>query len=194
MRAELEDPTAVVRAHSDGGKEFVASQVAEQLFKDAVWKTCSSAYDPQANGRAERQVQTIIKERATSLLLHADMPRSFWPYAVKQATYELRLSAIVKDPPLGMPTFGDPVGVRIQGAEPFAPRVREGIFLCVEESMQDGSQVIVDTEAGTKIMTTRVPEPLDAAPKHWRKLLSPDEDVAVWVARDGGRNHIQMRS
>ena len=126
-----------------------------------------------------------IKERATSLLLHADMPRSFWPYAVKQATYELRLSAIVKDPPLGMPTFGDPVGVRIQGAEPFTPRVREGVFLCVEESMQDGSQVIVDTEAGTKIMTTRLPEPFDAAPKHWRKLLSPDEDVAVWVARDG---------
>ena len=126
-----------------------------------------------------------IKERATSLLLHADMPRSFWPYAVKQATHELRLSAMVKDPPLGMPTFGDPVGVRIQGAEPFANRVREGIFLCVEETMQDGSQVIVDTETGTKIMTTRLPEPLDAAPKHWRKVLGPDEDVAVWVARDG---------
>ncbi|OLP84290.1 Copia protein [Symbiodinium microadriaticum] len=184
VRAEFEDPTAVVRVHSDGGKEFVASQVVEQLFRDAVWKTCSSAYDPQANGRAERQVQAI-KERATSLLLHADMPRSFWPYAVKQATHELRLSTIVKDPPLGMPTFGDPVGVRIQGAEPFAPRVREGIFLCVEETMQDGSQVIVDTETGTKIMTTRLPEPLDAAPKHWRKVLSPEEDVAVWVARDG---------
>ena len=88
--------------HSDGGKEFVASQVVEQLSEETVWKTCSSAYDPQVNGRAERQVQSI-KERATSLLLHADMPRSFWPYAVKQATYELRLSAIVKDPPFGMP-------------------------------------------------------------------------------------------
>ena len=184
VRAEFDDSTAVVRVHSDGGKEFVASQVVEQLFRDAVWKTCSSAYDPQANGRAERQVQAT-KERATSLLLHADMPRSFWPYAVKQATHELRLSAIVKDPPLGMPTFGDPVGVRIQGAEPFAPPVRDGIFWCVEETMQDGSQVIVDTETGTKIMTTRLPEPLDAAPKHWRKVLSPDEDVAVWVARDG---------
>ena len=70
VKAEFEDPTAVVRVHSDGGKEFVASQVVEQLFRDAVRKTCSSAYDPQANGRAERQVQAI-KERATSLLLHA---------------------------------------------------------------------------------------------------------------------------
>ena len=69
-KAEVDDPTAVVRVHSDGGGEFTAARIHD-LF------SISAAYEPEADGKAERQVQAI-KEAATSLLLHADMPRSFW--------------------------------------------------------------------------------------------------------------------
>ena len=184
LRAELEDPAAVIRVHSDNGGEFVAGRVVEALHSDAIWKTCTAAYEPESNGRAERQVQAI-KEKATSFLLHADLPRSFWPYAVRQAAYELRLLAMDKEIPAGTPRFGDQVGVRIQGAEAFGPRVREGIFLCIEEAMQDASQVLVDTEAGVRFMTTRLPTPLAGENKRWRKVVSPDETLAVWVSQDG---------
>ena len=90
-----------------------------------------------------------------------------------------------KEIPAGTPRFGDPVGVRIQGAEAFGPRVREGIFLCIEEAMQDASQVLVDTEAGVRFMTTRLPTPLVGENKRWRKVVSPDETLAVWVSQDG---------
>ena len=116
IRAELEDPAAVIRVHSGNGGEFVAGKVVEALHSDAIWKTCTAAYEPESNGRAERQVQAL-KERATSFLLHADLPRTFWPYAVRQAAYELRLVAMDKEIPAGTPRFGDPVRARIQGAE-----------------------------------------------------------------------------
>ena len=77
------------------------------------------------------------------------------------------------------------MGVRIQGAEAFGPRVREGIFLCIEEAMQDASQVLVDTEAGVRFMTARLPTPLVGENKRWRKVVSPDETLAVWVSQDG---------
>ena len=76
IRAELEDPGAVIRVHSDNGGEF-AGKVVEALHSDAIWKTCTAAYEPESNGRAERQVQAL-KEKATSFLLHADLPRTFW--------------------------------------------------------------------------------------------------------------------
>ena len=77
IRAELEDPVAVIRVHSDNGGEFVAGKVVEALHSDAIWKTCTAAYEPESNGRAERQVQAL-KEKATSFLLHADLPRGLF--------------------------------------------------------------------------------------------------------------------
>ena len=109
IRAEADNPEVVIRVHSDGGGEFTAANVVDEVAREGLWKTLSAAYEPEANGKAERQVQAV-KEAATSLLLHADMPKSFWSYAVKQAAYELRLQALNIDRPVGTPTFGDPVG------------------------------------------------------------------------------------
>ena len=184
IRAEADNPEVVIRVHSDGGGEFTAANVVDEVAREGFWKTLSAAYEPEANGKAERQVQ-VVKEAATSLLLHADMPKSFWSYAVKQAAYELRLQALNIDRPVGTPTFGDPVGVRIQAPDPFSPRVREGVYLCVNEAIQDATQVLVDGNQGLQIVTTRLPAPFEVAPKRWRKLLSPDEALAVWVAEDG---------
>ena len=106
------DPNVVVHVHSDGGGEFTAARVVEELHKEAVWKTISAAYEPGANGRAERQVQAI-KEKAISFILHSDMHQSFWSYAVRQAVYELRLEALGIELPMGTPRFGEPVAVRV---------------------------------------------------------------------------------
>ena len=184
IRAEVDDPHVVVRVHTDGGGEFTATKIVHDLQQEGLWKTHSAAHEPEASGKAERQVQAI-KEAATSLLLHADMPRSFWSYAVKQAAYELRSHALGIERPVGTPAFGDVVGVRIQGAEPFAACIREGVYLCVEESAQDASQVLIDGPQGLCFVTTRLPTPFATEPKRWHKMLSPDETVAVWVANDG---------
>ena len=69
----------------------------------------------------------------------------------------LRLKALDIERPVGTPTLGDPVGIRIREAEPFAARVREGVYLCVEESVQDASQVLVDGPQGLRFVTTRLP-------------------------------------
>eukprot|EP00974_Lingulodinium_polyedra_P015974 1549903-Lingulodinium_polyedra.AAC.1 len=50
-------------------------------------------YDPQANGKAERIVG-IIKQRATSYLMHAGFPLKFWYWAVKQTAHVYRLGQL----------------------------------------------------------------------------------------------------
>eukprot|EP00974_Lingulodinium_polyedra_P123998 11188873-Lingulodinium_polyedra.AAC.1 len=56
----------------------------EMLIKKNTHQTKTMGYDPRANGRAARFVG-IMKQRATSYLIHAGFPLKFWYWAVKQA-------------------------------------------------------------------------------------------------------------
>ena len=83
----------VVRLHTDAGKEFVNNAIKEMLRDMKVYATSTSGYDPRANGRAERYVG-VIKQKATSYLVHAKLPLTFWYWAVKQAAYMYRAKAL----------------------------------------------------------------------------------------------------
>ena len=67
----------VVRLHTDAGGGFVNEAVKELLTEMCILQTKTAGYDPKANGRAERYVG-IVKQRATSYLIHAKLPLKFW--------------------------------------------------------------------------------------------------------------------
>ena len=46
----------------------------------------------------------------------------------------------------------------------FSARVLEGVYLCAEESVQDASQVLVDSLQGLRFVTTRLPTPFAVEP------------------------------
>ena len=65
----------VVRLHTDAGKEFVNKAISEMLRDINIYATTTGGADPRANGRAERYVG-LIKQRATSYLVHSRLPSS----------------------------------------------------------------------------------------------------------------------
>ena len=124
-------------------------------------KAISAAYEPESIGRAERQVQAI-KERATSMILHADMPRSFWSYDRPLMSCGWKLWEW-RSPFLRAASRWQ--SVRLHAPEVFAPRACEGVYLCIEGAIQDASRVLVDTPQGVRFMTTRLPVTLAVEPK-----------------------------
>ena len=67
----------VVRLHTDAGKECVNRTINEMLRDIKIYATTAGGYGPRANGRAERYVG-LIKQRATSCLVHSRLPIKFW--------------------------------------------------------------------------------------------------------------------
>eukprot|EP00974_Lingulodinium_polyedra_P114010 11038377-Lingulodinium_polyedra.AAC.1 len=80
----------VVRFHTDSGSEFLNNVMKDMLVKKNVFQTKTMGIDPRANGRAERFVD-ILKQKATSHLIHSGFPLKFWYWAVKQAARVYRL-------------------------------------------------------------------------------------------------------
>ena len=65
----------VARLHTDAGHEFVNKAINEMLRDIKIYATTTGGDDPRANGRAERYVG-LIKQRATSYLVHSQLPSS----------------------------------------------------------------------------------------------------------------------
>eukprot|EP00974_Lingulodinium_polyedra_P094095 9118108-Lingulodinium_polyedra.AAC.1 len=74
----------VVRFHTDSGSEFLNNVMKDMLIKKYIFQTKTMGYDPRANGKADIFVG-IIKQRATSYLIHSGLPLKLWYWAVKQA-------------------------------------------------------------------------------------------------------------
>ena len=72
--------------HSDCGGEFNNSTLNQYMKSKSIIKTNSLPFTPQHNGTAERNIRTIA-EQARTMLAHANLPSSFWPCALKTATY-----------------------------------------------------------------------------------------------------------
>ena len=150
-----------MRLHTDAGKEFVNNAIKEMTRDMKVYATSTSGYDPRANGRAERYVG-VIKQKATSYLVHAKLPLTFWYWAVKRAAYMYRAKALGIEFPSDAPTFGNRVLIRDPKGEEksFAKKTREGLFLCWDSTVVQGAYVMTTREDGsTTIVATSVPKP-----------------------------------
>jgi hypothetical protein len=73
----------IVRLHSDNAKED--ERIAQDVANKDVVKTYSPSYTPEHNSIAERVNRTIM-DPARSMLIHAGLPESLWPFFVKSVT------------------------------------------------------------------------------------------------------------
>jgi hypothetical protein len=74
------DGFRIVRLHSDNAKEY--ERIAQDVANNDVVKTFSPPYTPEHNSIAERVNRTIM-DPARSMLIHAGLPESLWPFAAK---------------------------------------------------------------------------------------------------------------
>jgi hypothetical protein len=71
----------IVRVHSDGRKEYEKLERLEDHLA-----TYSAPYTPKNNPISERGNRTLF-DAARTLLIEADLPASFWPFATKHGVY-----------------------------------------------------------------------------------------------------------
>lgn len=85
---ETQTGNRIKRFRSDNGKEYV-NKVFESFLKEhGIVHEFSAPYTPQQNGRAEREMRTIV-ESARSMLFNKNVPIELWAEAVSTAVYLL---------------------------------------------------------------------------------------------------------
>ena len=76
----------ITALRTDGGGEYVNDDFQTYLQTMGIERNITTAYTPQQNGVAERVNRTIM-EAARAMLHAANLPSSFWTYAVNAAVY-----------------------------------------------------------------------------------------------------------
>ena len=76
----------VMRLQSDGGGEYKSTEFAKFLDENGIQHYTSCADTPSQNGLAERYIRTIT-EAGLSMLNHAKLDASYWPFAMRTSTY-----------------------------------------------------------------------------------------------------------
>jgi transposase InsO family protein len=74
------------RARSDNAKEFVGQEMKNVMLKHGVHHEFSTPHTPQQNGRAERQIRTVV-EMARSLFASVGNCTQLWAEAVNTAVH-----------------------------------------------------------------------------------------------------------
>ena len=78
----------ILRLQTDGGGEYTSTAFEKYLETAGIAHFSSCADSPSQNGMAERYIRTVT-EAALSMLSHAKLNASYWPYAMRTATYLL---------------------------------------------------------------------------------------------------------
>lgn len=78
--------------HTDNGREYVNQEFRAYLDAEGIIHECTAPYTPEQNGRAEREIRTIM-ESARSMLYARDTPLKLWAEAVNCAVYLLNRSS-----------------------------------------------------------------------------------------------------
>lgn len=86
LKAENETDNKLKVLRTDNGLEFTNREVQEMLDKRGIKHQRSVVYTPQQNGRAERDMRTLV-EAARSML--NGMNKKFWAEAVNNAVYTI---------------------------------------------------------------------------------------------------------
>jgi len=74
----------VKRFRSDNAREFISKDMKHIINKNKIVHEFSIPHAPQQNGRAERQIRTIV-ETGRTLLAATDLPLSLWAEASRTA-------------------------------------------------------------------------------------------------------------
>lgn len=134
---------------SDNGTEYINKEVESFLRDEGIRHQRSVPYTPEQNGRAEREMRTIVEAART--MLHArQLERKFWAEAVNTAVYVLNRTAptrIADKTPFELwhgkkpnidnfKVFGSEVYVHIpkQKRQKWDPKAVKGMFLGYAEN------------------------------------------------------------
>jgi transposase InsO family protein len=81
--------------HSDNGTEFVNKELKRYFAEQGTRMTQQPKESPQLNAIAERANRTVL-EAAKAMVSGANLPKSFWPFAVRAAAQVLNRTHIKK--------------------------------------------------------------------------------------------------
>lgn len=73
---------------TDNGKEYLSKEFSDFLRKKGIIHEKSTPYIHQQNGRAEREMRTLV-ESTRSMLIAKNVPKILWTETVKTAAYVL---------------------------------------------------------------------------------------------------------
>ncbi|CAG9135946.1 unnamed protein product [Plutella xylostella] len=83
--------------HTDNGGEYVNKAYKEYVEKEGIFHEFTAPYTPEQNGRAERELRTIV-ESARSMLYARNVPLNLWAEAVNCAVYILNRTSSSQTP------------------------------------------------------------------------------------------------
>ncbi|GAU51653.1 hypothetical protein TSUD_414750 [Trifolium subterraneum] len=88
---EKESNTQIMCLRTDRGGEFTSNAFNEYCSAHGIKRQLTTAYTPQQNGVSERKNRTLLN-MVRSMLDGKCVPKTFWPEALKWATYVLNRS------------------------------------------------------------------------------------------------------
>lgn len=151
--------------HTDGGGEFMSEAFKSILLDHSIKHTTTCPYSSYQNGKAERGWRSLL-DMARCLITDADLPKHFWSYAVKYATYLRNRSyqrrtgstayeLFTQEQPdmRHLHTFGTPCTYYVDGAKPkLNARGHSGTYLGINP-INKGYFIL--TASRNKVLTTR---------------------------------------
>ena len=88
---ETQTDRTVKAIRSDQGTEWRTNEALEwTLAKGIEWQT-TVGYNSRQNGRVERMNRSL-GEKMRTLLIQRNLPKSFWPYAIRAAAFKMNLT------------------------------------------------------------------------------------------------------
>jgi transposase InsO family protein len=88
---EKESNCQIMCLRTDRGGEFTSNDFNSYCSANGIKRQLTTAYTPQQNGVAERKNRTLLN-MVRSMLNAKNVPKTFWPEALKWATYILNRS------------------------------------------------------------------------------------------------------
>jgi hypothetical protein len=88
---ENESNCKLMCLRTDKGGEFTSNEFNEYCCSNGIKRQLTTAYTPQQNGVSERKNRTLLN-MVRSMLSGRNVPKPFWPEALKWATYVLNRS------------------------------------------------------------------------------------------------------
>jgi hypothetical protein len=96
MRIKQETGNSVNILRTDNGGEFVNHEMKQILEEEGIKHETTIPYTPQQNGKAERDMRTIM-EAARALLAEKGLPKYLWAEAANTVVHILNRTAISKE-------------------------------------------------------------------------------------------------
>ncbi|CAI5930821.1 unnamed protein product [Closterium sp. NIES-65] len=142
LRQRFGSDFAVLRLHSDRGREFSSGLLRAFCRARGIRQTFTLPDSPQQNGIAERRIGMVM-DVARKSMMHAAAPHFLWPFAVRYAAHQINLHPRVSRPEtspalLWTGKVGDASVFRVWGSRAFvrdlsadklSPRVAPCVFL-----------------------------------------------------------------